>query len=187
MNFLKIFHIIILMILVSGCQYPYRTKKMDFGLFTLEAPYTWQQVKKNGIDSYVGAIAVDKSDTLYFDLGMYSNNLTEPNIEIITRQMMEESATDSIKDIIVRDMPLDVDLDADRFRKQNVSWDTIDHRCAKIVFPRISGNGLTGVYIDSLWLRGSSKIRFNLAGADLKVQNEKDLLNAVKTLRFYKK
>lgn len=72
---------------------------------------------KNGIDSYVGAIAVDKSDTLYFDLGMYSNNLTEPNIEIITRQMMKESATDSLKDIIVKDIPLDVDLDADRFRK----------------------------------------------------------------------
>ena len=113
---------------------------------------------KNGIDSYVGAIAVDKSDTLYFDLGMYSNNLTEPNIEIITRQMMEESATNSIKDIIVKDIPLDVDLDPDRFRKQNVSWDTIDNRHAKIVFPRISGNGLTGVYIDSLWQRGSSKI-----------------------------
>jgi len=100
---------------------------------------------------------------------------------------MEESATDSMKDIIVRDIPLDVDLDADRFRKQNVSWDTIDHRLVKLVFPRISGNGLTGVYIDSLWQKGSSKIRFNLAGTDLKVQNEKDLLNAVKTLRFYKK
>ena len=187
MNFLKIVQIIMLIILSIGCEDPYRTKKMDFGLFTLETPYKWQQVKKNGIDSYVGAIAIDKSDTLYFDLGMYSNNLTEPNIEIITRQMMEESATDSMKDIIVKDIPLDFDLDADRFRKQNVSWDTIDNRRAKIVFPRISGNGLTGVYIDSLWQRGSSKTRFNLTGANLKVQNEKDLLNAIKTLRFYKK
>jgi hypothetical protein len=187
MNFLKIAQVIILMMLFISCEDPHRTKKMDFGLFTLDVPYKWQQIKKNGIDSYVGAIAVDKSDTLYFDLGMYSNNLTEPNIEIITRQMMEESATDSVKDIIVKDIPLDFDLDADRFRKQNVSWDTIDNRHAKIVFPRISGNGLTGVYIDSLWQIGSSKTRFNLAGADLKVQNEKDLLNAVKTLRFYKK
>jgi hypothetical protein len=117
MNFLRIVHVIILMMLFIGCQDPYRTKKMDFGLFTLEAPYTWQQVKKNGIDSYAGAIAVDKSDTLYFDLSIYFNNLTETNIEIITRQMMEESATDSLKDIIVKDIPLDGDLDADRFRK----------------------------------------------------------------------
>lgn len=160
---------------------------MDFGVFTLEVPYKWQQVKQNGIDSYVGAIAVDNTDTLYFDLGMYSNTLTEHNIEVITRQMMEESATDSSDFIIVKDMPiLDLDLDADLYRKQNVSWDTIDNRRAKIVFPRISEKGTTGMYIGSLW-GDSSKVRFNLYGADLKRQNEKDLLKAIKTLRFHKR
>ncbi|WP_433862730.1 hypothetical protein [Sphingobacterium thalpophilum] len=113
---------------------------MDFGLFTLEVPYKWQQVKKNGIDSYVGAIAVDNADTLYFDLGMYSNTLTEPNIQVITRRMMEESAIDSLDYIIVKDMPiLDLDLDADLYRKQKISWETIDNRRAKIVFPRRYG------------------------------------------------
>ncbi|PUV24082.1 hypothetical protein DCO56_11975 [Sphingobacterium athyrii] len=160
---------------------------MDFGLFTLEVPYKWQQVKQNGIDSYVGAISVDKIDTLYFDLGMYSNSLTEHNIEVITRQMMEESATDSSDYITVKDMPiLDFDLDADLYRKQNVSWDTIDNRRAKIVFPRISGKGTTGIYIGSLW-GDSSKVRFNLYGANLKAQTEEDLLKAIKTLRFYKR
>jgi hypothetical protein len=160
---------------------------MDFGLFTLEVPYKWQQVKQNSIDSYVGAIAVDNTDTLYFDLGMYSNSLTEHNIEVITRQMMEESATDSSDYIIVKDMPiLDFDLDADLYRKQNVSWDTIDNRRAKIVFPRVSGKGTTGIYIGSLW-GDSSKVRFNLCGADLKTQTEEDLLEAIKTLRFHKR
>lgn len=186
-QFIKLFHIFTLTILVVGCKDPSRTKTMDFGLFTLEVPHKWQQVKQNGIDSYVGAIAVDNTDTLYFDLGMYSNSLTEHNIEVITRQMMEESATDSSDFIIVKDMPiLDLDLDADLYRKQNVSWDTIDNRRAKIVFPRISGKGMTGVYIGSLW-GNSSKVRFNLHGADLKMQNESDLLKAIKTLRFHKR
>ncbi|MGE8292368.1 MAG: hypothetical protein ACN6ON_11835 [Sphingobacterium sp.] len=70
-------------------------KDNGFWSFTLEVPYKWQLVKQNGIESYVGAIAVDNTDTLYFDLGMYSNSLTEHNVEVITRQMMEESATDS--------------------------------------------------------------------------------------------
>jgi len=101
--------------------------------------------------------------------------------------MMEESATDSSDYIIVKDMPiLDFDLDADLYRKQNVSWDTIDNRRAKIVFPRISGKGTTGIYIGSLW-GDSSKSRFNLHGADLKTQTEEDLLKAIKTLRFYKR
>ena len=186
-QFIKLFQISALTILFVGCKDLSRTKTMDFGLFTLEVPYKWQQVKQNGIDSYVGAIAVDNTDTLYFDLGLYSNSLTEHNIEVITRQMMEESATDSSDYIIVKDMPiLDLDLDADLYRKQNVSWDTIDNRRAKIVFPRISGRGMTGVYIGSLW-GNSSKVRFNLHGSNLKAQTEQDLLKAIKTLRFHKR
>ena len=186
-QFIKLFQISALTILFVGCKDLSRTKTMDFGLFTLKVPYKWQQVKQNGIDSYVGAIAVDNTDTLYFDLGLYSNSLTEHNIEVITRQMMEESATDSSDYIIVKDMPiLDLDLDADLYRKQNVSWDTIDNRRAKIVFPRISGKGMTGVYIGSLW-GDSSKVRFNLHGSNLKAQTEQDLLKAIKTLRFHKR
>ncbi|WP_343565675.1 hypothetical protein [Sphingobacterium sp.] len=186
-QFIKQFHLSVLTVLVIGCKDPTRTKTMDFGLFTIEVPYKWQQVKQDGIDSYVGAIAVDNTDTLYFDLGMYSNTLTEHNIEIITRQMMEESATDSSDYIIVKDMPiLDLDLDADMYRKQNVSWDTIDNRPAKIVFPRVLGKGTTGIYVGDLW-GDSSKVRFNLHGSNLKAQTEQDLLKAIKTLRFHKR
>ncbi|WP_286862479.1 MULTISPECIES: hypothetical protein [Sphingobacterium] len=182
---IKLFHISALTILFVGCIDPSRTKKMDFGLFTIEVPYKWQQVKQNGIDSYVGAIAVDNTDTLYFDLGMYSNTLTEPNIEVITRQMMEENDLDSSGFVVVKDI-MSMNIDADLYRKQNVSWDTIDNRRAKIVFPRISGKGTTGIYIGSLW-GDSSKVRFNLYGANLKAQTEEDLLKAIKTLRFYKR
>lgn len=182
---IKLFHISALTILVIGCKDPSRTKTMDFGLFTLEVPYKWQQVKQSGIDSYVGAIAVDNTDTVYFDLGMYSNTLTEPNLEVITRQIMEENNLDSSNFIVVKDI-MSMNIDADLYRKQNVSWDTIDNRRAKIVFPRISGKGMTGVYIGSLW-GDSSKVRFNLCGADLKTQTEADLLKAIKTLRFHKR
>lgn len=184
-QFIKLSHISALIILVVGCKDPSRAKTMDFGLFTLEVPYKWQQVKQDGIDSYVGAIAIDNTDTLYFDLGMYSNSLTEPNIQVITRQMMEENNFDSSDFIVVKDI-MSMNIDADLYRKQNVSWDTIDNRRAKIVFPRISGKGITGVYIGSLW-GDSSKVRFNLHGTDLKTQTEEDLLKAIKTLRFHKR
>lgn len=184
-QFIKVFCISVLTILAIGCKDPSRTKTMDFGLFTLEAPYRWEEVKQNGIDSYVGAIAVDNADTLYFDLGMYSNTLTEPNIQVITRQMMEENNLDSSDFIVVKDI-MSMNIDADLYRKQNVSWDTIDNRRAKIVFPRISGKGTTGIYIGSLW-GDSSKVRFNLHGSNLKAQTEQDLLKAIKTLRFHKR
>ena len=184
-RFIKLFHISALTILVVGCKDPSRTKTMDFDLFTIDVPYKWQQIKQNGIDSYVGAVAVDNTDTLYFDLGMYSNTLTEPNIEVITRQMIEENDLDSTGFVVVKDL-MSMNMDADLYRKQNVSWDTIDNRRAKIVFPRISGKGSTGVYIGSLW-GDSSKVRFNLYGSNLKTQTEQDLLKAIKTLRFHKR
>ena len=183
-QFIKLFHISALTILFVGCRDPSRTKTMDFGLFTLEVPYKWQQVKQNGIDSYIGAIAVGNTDTLYFDLGLYSNSLTEPNIQVITREMIEENDLDSSDFVVVNDI-MSMNIDADLYRKQNVSWDTIDNRRAKIVFPRISGRGITGVYIGSLW-GNSSKVRFNLHGSNLKAQTEQDLLRAIKTLRFHK-
>lgn len=182
---IKLFHLSALTILIVGCKDPSRTKTMDFGLFTIEVPYKWQQVKQDGIDSYVGAIAVDNTDTLYFDLGMYSNTLTEPNIEVITRQMMEENNLDSSNFIVVKDI-MSMNIDADMYRKQNVSWDTIDNRPAKIVFPRVSGKGTTGIYVGDLW-GDSSKVRFNLHGSNLKTQTEQDLLKAIKTLRFHKR
>lgn len=184
-QFIKLSYISALTILVVGCKDPSRTKTMDFGLFTIDVPYKWQQIKQNGIDSYVGAVAVDNTDTLYFDLGMYSNTLTEPNIEFITRQMIEENDLDSAGFVVVKDL-MSMNIDADLYRKQNVSWDTIDNRRAKIVFPRISGKGSTGVYIGSLW-GDSSRVRFNLYGSNLKTQTEQGLLKAIKTLRFHKR
>jgi hypothetical protein len=40
------------------------TKTMDFGSFTIETPQTWKPVEEKGVDSYVGKISIDSTDTL---------------------------------------------------------------------------------------------------------------------------
>lgn len=57
------------------------TKTIDFDAFSIETTISWHQFKERGIDSYVGGIAIDKTETLYFDLGWYSNTLTETEIK----------------------------------------------------------------------------------------------------------
>ena len=42
-----------------------------FKYFTLRAPCTWSVVKRQGVDSYVGAVT-NGTDTLEFDYGIYS-------------------------------------------------------------------------------------------------------------------
>lgn len=64
------------------------TRQLDFGDFTIEVPASWQPVQLQGIDSYVGGIAMDQDQQAHFDLGWYSNSLDMPaethHIEYIT-------------------------------------------------------------------------------------------------------
>lgn len=156
---------------------------MNFGEFTIETPHSWKQIKTKGIDSYVGKIAIDDSDILHFDLGWYSNDLTEYQ-EI----KMEDNKTYYIDSYDTAYSPTLVDS-ANKYSvvKSNVTWDTIDGRRAKVLSPIKSGIGTTGIYIDSLWQAGSDIDKFNLYGTNLKPHNEKAVLAAFKTLKFHKK
>jgi hypothetical protein len=163
------------------------TKTMDFGSFTIETPQSWKQIKVMGIDSYVSGIAIDSADTLSFDLGWYSNNLYEYDQAFFDSSMIgliDTNFVDPDAVVFVKDR---MRVDPDKYRKNNVSWDTIDGRKAKIIYPRKSGIGTTGIFIDSLWVQGSDVDRFNLYGENLKPENEKKLLAALRTLKFRQK
>jgi hypothetical protein len=163
------------------------TKTLDLGAFTIVTPQSWTKIEQHGIDSYVGAIAIDNKDTLSFDLGLYSNNLYEYDPTILDSSMMKDIDTTrtNIHEIIFAKHRLQVD--PDKYRKNNVSWDTIDGHLAKIVCPRQTGIGTTGVYVDSLWDSKIGIIKFNLYGENLKPENEKKVLEVLQTLKFHKK
>ncbi len=182
MKFISFF----LLLMIWGCttvKQKKDTQVLDFGLFSIEAPVSWSKVKSKGVDSYVGGIAIDDTDTLEFDLGWYSNSLTEYYLPIIERDMLKRMGdVDTTEFIIVESRR---NVDPDKYKKTNVIWDTIDGRRAKIVLPRQSGIGMTGVYIDSLWQSGDAINKFNLYGDDLKPENESLVIQAFKTLKFH--
>jgi hypothetical protein len=177
----------LLLLLIIGCA-DKKTKTanqtLDFGSFSIVTPNGWTKIKAQGIDSYVGRISIDNTDTIDFDLGWYSNTLTEPEPQIIQRSMLKNMDVLDTSQFIIVDSRKGID--PDKFKKNNISWDTIDGRKAKIVFPRQSGIGTTGIYIDSLWQGGSDVDRFNLYGNNLKPANEKLFLQALRTLKFHK-
>jgi len=184
------FIIAILLLGVIACnqtQSESDTQTLDFGLFTIEAPQSWTKIKVQGLDSYVGRIAIENKDTLDFDLGMYSNKLYETDPTILDSSFIgsiDTNAVDPASIIFVKDRRF---IDPDKYRKNNISWDTIDGRRAKIVYPRQSGIGTTGVYIDSLWTSHSYLQHFNLYGENLQPGNEKKVLAVLRTLKFHKK
>lgn len=153
---------------------------LDFGTFTVETPQGWTKVERQGTDSYVGQIAIDKTDTLEFDLGWYSWDLKEYEEFNFDGKKFYMSSTDTAAKLIDSAHKSEV-------VKSNVTFTTIDNRRAKISTPIKSGIGTTGIYIDSLWLAGSAIDKFNLYGFDLKPTNERDALEAFRTLKFIKK
>jgi hypothetical protein len=181
---MKILNFFILLFLIS-CKNnipPSNHQTLDFGEFSIETPKGWTKIDGDGVDSYTGKIAIDKTDTVSFDLGRYSNRLTELEPPIVPRFMIKDMHKIDTSYYIIVDNTMAIDLDD--YRKNNVYWDTVDGRKSKIVFPRKSGIGTTGIYIDSLWKIRSGVDKFNLYGINLKPYNEKLFLQALKTLKF---
>jgi len=160
-------------------------KTLDLGTFTIVVPDSWRKSTAQGKDSYVSNIIIDSSDTLSFDLGHFSNPLSERDPIIFSREdFRNRGDSDSTDLILVDDYRQAKELD--QYKKQNLLWDSVDGREAKIVYPRKSGIGITGVYIDSLWTTKFGKDRFKLSGENMKPENQRLFLQAIKTIKFKK-
>jgi hypothetical protein len=157
------------------------SQTLDFGSFRIEAPKSWKKLDVQGVDSYVGRIALETTDTLEFDLGRYSDNLVEFDSMKVNGKTFFYSTSDTAYEPEIVDSTR-----LNKVKKSSVTWQVINGRKAKVLQPIQSGIGITGIYIDSLWSIGSDKIEFNLYGVNLKPQNEKATLLAFRTLRFIK-
>lgn len=181
--------LIILMLLIASCRtkrlVENYTKKVKLANVIMTVPHTWSTVTKQGIDSKYGTIYLDDGDSASFDYGWHSNDLYERDPVVMDSSQIEYVDTANRQEIIFVENSRTVDRDI--YRKNNVLWDTIGGREVKIVLPRRSGVGTTGVYFHRLYSRQDSTpnpVTFSLSGENLKPENEKKLLKAIKTLRF---
>ena len=177
------------MFFISSCSHEIEKnkniKKLDFKKFTIMTPHNWTIVNYNGIDSYVKGIAMGNGDTATFDFGCYSNTLTEYDQKIIPLSQLPEMIKNGhdTSGIIFTTFPNFIDRD--KIRKQNVNLDTINGYEAKLVYPRKTGRGITGVYFDSLYNENTiGRVRLNLYGTNLTSKNEQLLLNAIQTIKI---
>jgi hypothetical protein len=155
------------------------TKLLDFKSFTIEVPSSWQKITFRGVDSYVGGIQIDSVEEADFDLGFYSNDLSE----FVKMDMLDTAFAFTAAG---NGPPLIADSSfMQKIKKCKVVWDTIDGYKAKLVIPINAGFGVTGVYIDSLWRLNSQNVKFQLSGNNLTPANEEKLIKAIKTLQFH--
>lgn len=168
------------------------TKLLDYGYFTVRVPQDWKRVNAKGIDSYVGRIDIDSSSSIGFNMGWYCKTLSEGHrtkyydIEGENVYTPDSSAKQNLNDPNVWKYYGRADSSTlEKLRRQKVSWTIISRYKAKLVVPKMTGVGTTGVYIDSLWRTGDHPDGFVMSGENLPLQQQQQLIKAIKTLKFY--
>ena len=163
-------------------------KKMDFGSFSIETAENWNYIKVRGIDSFVGKIALDKNDTIYFDYGMYSSSLKEDLGLIITKdsvftEVKNDKLNDTLNPYIMKFYAKRDTLNLEYLYKTKYSFEIINNLKAKIVTPKKVGTGLTGVYFENTSSK-SKGMKFEISGNNLSAENQKLFLKAINTIKF---
>lgn len=187
----KTLSILILLLIFSCTQREYKT--IDFGQFEITVPENWNKYEAKGIDSYVGGIITETNDTLDFDFGMYSSDLSRSDYPMVYDSLGLTELTKKELELLPKTKHLIVDtitgdIDFKEYLQYQFEYDTIDCFQAKIITPRNKGFGGTGIYIDSLTgtKRNFDKIKFGFYGFYLNDKVQTEFLKALKTLKFKK-
>ena len=169
-----------------------KVKTLDVKFFSMETKASWNYIPKRGIDSFVGAIALDKKDTLEFDYGMYSDDLEEhfdyyvkSGDSLFLRDYEREALMDSVNSPQYKFYSLGGKARLEGLKKCSSHYENIAGLKAKIVVPKVSGVGLIGVYFESTNEKGKG-MSLQISGYDLSKKNEELFLKAIKTIKFKK-
>lgn len=163
----------------------YMTK--DGKCFTLEIPKSWREIEVKAIDSDVMVFVNSLNDTITSDYGRYSNSLNEELPTVFTKNDYNK-LSDQEKNKLKKDDFLVIE-NYDNYNPNNLYKSTsaiykIDHKNAKVVVPKISGKGITGVYFDKLSAGENNAMKLNMYGQNVNKITETEILNAVSTIKF---
>jgi hypothetical protein len=176
-----------------SCKPKSEFKTIDFESFEITVPQSWDGIEINGIDSYVGGIVTYEKDTLIFDLGAYSSDVSKNDLPLVFDKKSYAELTEKQKILLKNTNHLIVDtisgkIDFGKFLQQKFEILKIDCFNAKIITPRNKEFGTTGIYIDSLkgGEQNSNKTKFCFYGENLKEKTEKEFIKALKSIKFKK-
>lgn len=163
-------------------------KTLDLKAFTIKTVDSWKYIERRGIDSFVGDIAIDNKDTLNFDYGLYSNSLREDLDYIIGKDSIlsrdfEKDKLDTINSPHYKFYALRKNVNLEDLYENKYYFQNVAGLKAKIVVPKKSGKGMTGIYFENTNKTGKG-MRLQISGYNLSKENQELFLNAMKTIEF---
>ena len=79
----QVFIAILVSILIFSCKPKAEFKTIDFGDFEMTVPRQWNELDFKGTDSNVGGIITPEKDSLIFDIGRYSPDITKKSLPLV--------------------------------------------------------------------------------------------------------
>lgn len=180
----------LLSVFLISCKLKSEFKIIDFGDFEITVPQQWNELEFKGTDSYVGGIITPEKDSLIFDIGLYSGDVTNDFPLVFDKNTYGE-LTKKEKELLKKTKHLVVDslsgdIDFGKYRKYKTVSYPVDCFKMKIIIPTNVEFGATGLYIDSL--RGNSKdynkIKMSFYGFNLKEKTQNQFVKALKTIKL---
>jgi len=178
-------------VLIISCKPKSQFKTIDFGDFEITVPRQWNELEFKGIDSYIGGIITPEKDSLIFDIGRYSSDISKNSFPLVFDKNSYNELTKKQKKLLKKTKHLIVDslsgnIDFGKYAKYKFIFYQIDCFKAKIITPTNIEFGSTGIYIDSL--RGNSKdftkVGMCFYGYNLKHRTQEQFVNALKTIKL---
>lgn len=188
----KFLSILILLIAVSCTQSRYKT--IDYQSFEITVPKKWQKHEMTGTDSYVGGLITDKKDTLTFDIGRYSLDLSKSKQALVYDKkeysQLSEEEKEKLKDTkhLIIENHETVKYDAASYAKYKSVVDNIDCFKVNFIIPTNNGYGMSGIYINNLDKVDSSYPATNMSfyGTDLSEKTQSKFFKALKKMKLKK-
>lgn len=167
-------------------------KSVDFGSFEITVPQSWKKFKVDGIDSYVGGLTTNEKDTLIFDIGWYSGDITKnPDVLIFSQNEFnsfskkQREKLNDVKHLIVANL-FEASYNPSEYLKNKYVLDNIDCFTAKLISPTNNGFGTSGIYIDSL--KGSkatfNKTSMSFYGNELSDTIQVEFFKSLRSIKF---
>jgi hypothetical protein len=177
--------VIVLSFFLLGCD---NTELINTKYFSMVVPKNVAYHLKQDSKELQGNIIIEK-DTVVYKFGLVGslyepepNVIFVPNIKQFIKQV-DKMTFDTTQDFLTENRF----YDTDRYRKQQVYFRKIDNRFCKITYPNgaFGNKGMTGIYVDSIAIKGTCIWRFNLYGNNLSLANQKMLLESLSTIKFH--
>jgi hypothetical protein len=169
----------IISLLFFSCNQKDNFKEFSFDGFSMFLPSSWKKIKVKGIDSNVNIIVTKNNDSIYFDLGQYSQEFNETNKVFSKEQIRKyDSLKMNTSGLHFSDTP-EIDQAQGTFLKEYYYYDTIDKKIGKIKIPKKYKHGDTGIYFSKI-----NKDELSIVAKNLNKEEQEILVESFKTIKF---